>query len=564
MGNGVIYGNEVIYITCKEADLDSIPVVDGQLIVFYDASGMYYDMGDVRHQVSGTVVVNQLPNKDYARNNTLYIVVPESGNPNIYIWNGKEFVQLIPDQVIQKDAPDDLYRYMRVKDKWVSDQYTFYVNDEDNPEDQLSNLNRFLSITAGENIKVVGKFKLQLSDSALEIDGNQNNVDFSQANFSDYESSEYTLDILAFKNIITVKGLNGTRFSFRKCNHFKDCTFVDTSIYFEEDNEDYSIRNSIFTFRKRGGIGVKACKSLSITECQFISQLDKSLYSAITLSDFNNTITIDDNQFIRCLSITSTFVSNSTHSSWIETCLADSSEECGLLMKQLGYGLSAEGANTSGTLLSVTEHNELHIKEYITSLKSLRWILASTGDFSNSLINIGDVFHLDSSRIYVGIAAIDSEKHSALLEVNPNIFTQYSILTTINSDEDIQKYTQNITRVSKSGQSYSNKIMPMILNERNRIEDISFDTLPVSVSESSVGTLLEIYQKDIEYSSEEISSQFTSASHTYITDAGVDSLASGATLGDVGIEHISVDEDGTCSKITSFTSTNDIRMLLKC
>ena len=41
----------VQYITCPAAKLDTITVVDGQLIAINDADAYYYDMGSVRHKV---------------------------------------------------------------------------------------------------------------------------------------------------------------------------------------------------------------------------------------------------------------------------------------------------------------------------------------------------------------------------------------------------------------------------------------------------------------------------------------------------------------------------------
>ena len=66
-----IYGNQVIYITCKSSQINSIPIKDGQLIVLMDSDGMFYDMGSVRHQLNGFKIVksktdlpSQLPSPD--------------------------------------------------------------------------------------------------------------------------------------------------------------------------------------------------------------------------------------------------------------------------------------------------------------------------------------------------------------------------------------------------------------------------------------------------------------------------------------------------------------------
>ena len=58
MYSNAVYGNEVVYIMCNSEELDAVPVMDGQIIVLRNSSGMYYDVGSTRHHIGGVEVVS--------------------------------------------------------------------------------------------------------------------------------------------------------------------------------------------------------------------------------------------------------------------------------------------------------------------------------------------------------------------------------------------------------------------------------------------------------------------------------------------------------------------------
>lgn len=80
-------------ITTTSAKVSSISVVDGQIIALSDKNAWYYDMGGIRHSVTGNIIDVNLPASGEA--DTLYIinnVDPEESG--VYIWAKNQFVKI--------------------------------------------------------------------------------------------------------------------------------------------------------------------------------------------------------------------------------------------------------------------------------------------------------------------------------------------------------------------------------------------------------------------------------------------------------------------------------------
>lgn len=101
------------FITTTSAKLDTVNVVDGQVIALSDKHGLYYDMGSVRHNVSGNVIDSALPATGEA--DTLYAVYSIGGEDNgIYIWSGTGFVKIcnLDDKTVQTDTSEATKVYL--------------------------------------------------------------------------------------------------------------------------------------------------------------------------------------------------------------------------------------------------------------------------------------------------------------------------------------------------------------------------------------------------------------------------------------------------------------------
>lgn len=161
------YGADVRYVTCKHADLKTVPIIDGQLITFFDADGIFYDIEGTRHTVGNFATVNELPLVGVA--NTLYVMAtPEEEDSvlsyNLYIWSDEleSYIDLIPEPTIRDDAPDDNW-YLRAKGKWQMDKTIFYINEDWDEDTCIQKLQSFIDQFAKSSkvIKVNGTMKLK-------------------------------------------------------------------------------------------------------------------------------------------------------------------------------------------------------------------------------------------------------------------------------------------------------------------------------------------------------------------------------------------------------------------
>lgn len=160
------YGADVRYVTCKREDLKTVPLIDGQIITFLNADGIFYDIEGTRHTVGNFLTVNELP--EFGIENTLYVVFTKDDEDtvlpmNICIWSESEqlYYKLIPEPMITEDAPDDSW-YLRTKGKWCMDKTIFYVNEDWDAYTCFQKLQSFITQFARSSkvIKVSGALKL--------------------------------------------------------------------------------------------------------------------------------------------------------------------------------------------------------------------------------------------------------------------------------------------------------------------------------------------------------------------------------------------------------------------
>lgn len=104
---------DVTFITTTAAKLNSIPIVDGQVIAISDESSYYYDMNNKRNRVSGTAFVSNLVGT--GQENMLYVVSDPAG---LYLYENGEYKSILPDAGIP-DAPSDGKLYGRQDGEWA-------------------------------------------------------------------------------------------------------------------------------------------------------------------------------------------------------------------------------------------------------------------------------------------------------------------------------------------------------------------------------------------------------------------------------------------------------------
>lgn len=97
---------DVKFITTTADKLDTVPVVDGQIVALYDTDMWYYDMNSTRRVVTGNLVMTALP--DTGIEDALYIVNSSSASTKgVYIWSGSAFVKIADTQDINVTSTAD-------------------------------------------------------------------------------------------------------------------------------------------------------------------------------------------------------------------------------------------------------------------------------------------------------------------------------------------------------------------------------------------------------------------------------------------------------------------------
>ena len=85
---------DIVHITVTAKNLDTVPIVNGQIIAISDKSAYYYDMANVRHRVTSIehIAVTPTPESVVGIDGVLYIV---DDPPGLWIFEHDEFVPII-------------------------------------------------------------------------------------------------------------------------------------------------------------------------------------------------------------------------------------------------------------------------------------------------------------------------------------------------------------------------------------------------------------------------------------------------------------------------------------
>ena len=98
---------DVNYITVSSKKLSSVPIKNGQIIALMDKNVWFYDMGGIRHGVTGQKVVAELPEDTSDLYPDTLVMVTEGNTKGIFIWTGVEFTLIASantDSHVQTDA----------------------------------------------------------------------------------------------------------------------------------------------------------------------------------------------------------------------------------------------------------------------------------------------------------------------------------------------------------------------------------------------------------------------------------------------------------------------------
>ena len=235
---------DVTFITTTAAKLNSIPIVDGQVIAISDESSYYYDMSNKRNRVSGTAFVSNLVGT--GQENMLYVVSDPAG---LYLYENGEYKSILPDAGIP-DAPSDGKLYGRQDGEWAvvdipdsnipslpttredyNNMYQITRSTTNAPawhksltvyvDNNTFSLNNLLATSLGlnvvANVKIVGQFDLK--GNPIQVGRNNGRglgyqmiLDFTDCEISNSGTSCSLFDIQATDNnelsSLIIKGLN--------------------------------------------------------------------------------------------------------------------------------------------------------------------------------------------------------------------------------------------------------------------------------------------------------------------------------------------------------------------
>lgn len=123
---------DVKFICVKKQNLNSVPIVNGQLIALTDRGGIYYDMDSVRRNMSQKEIITTLPST--GNSDTLYVVTSGS-KPGIYVWDEvtKKFILITdknPDHYLTLIPNSDLDKsYITGVDGQTGSEKIYYNSD---------------------------------------------------------------------------------------------------------------------------------------------------------------------------------------------------------------------------------------------------------------------------------------------------------------------------------------------------------------------------------------------------------------------------------------------------
>lgn len=558
MSNNMIHGNEVIYIEVYSKDLDTVPIIDGQIIAFIDKTGFFYDMGDVRHQVVGAEVVNRLPSVGVSCLLYVLLKATEQYESGLYIYDGSKYVPVIDSPAIESDAPADNFRYTRRNNEWITDEYTFYAEKD---EDNICNLIDFIhsaDISGGKYIRIIGDF--EYLGTKLVVD-TISSLDFTQANFNNYElqySNEFGITIqdkdsyhidlsmnsVDSNNNSKLVGLNA-KYVLIQSNesiYISDCSLFNSRVIIDELHTDVRIDRCKFYTTETEYTSIilvdsnsilDEVSSVNISNCTFSHNIKQSeeyipcCAILILTSEFNtySYLKINENKFIGCY-VASTTIDMDTFST--------------VQMMSTSDYISEEVCSTV-EFMDVRNSNDFDLRTLLLDIYFVKW--ASLNYSNICIFNLGDVFAVPvigielgspadaylikletetgsqkTKKLLYGIADFnvsniynnDSEKKpNILLEVGPNYKRiHFDILEAINHVDDskiLHSYLRDIVRhyVDREGHITSCVVDVAVMTafEKYSIDDIEEESMDdvILYSEYLIPHQLKIYNEGLHY-----------------------------------------------------------------
>lgn len=276
---------DVTFITTTAAKLNSIPIVDGQVIAISDESSYYYDMNNKRNRVSGTAFVSNLVGT--GQENMLYVVSDPAG---LYLYENGEYKSILPDAGIPDapsdgklygrqdgewavvnipdpgipDAPSDGTSYVRYDANWREVECDVYIDNM--PSITLATffirlLNKFWSLSYRKiKLNLIGNINIASSGGiAVQLHDRHDKViefDFSRANIV-LDSNRYSYSA----NIVSVSGNNNV----------ENCTIIVSNL--NMDGTDTTWSNNVFNLVSSNApitVRIKDCNLKMIENFQVV------------------------------------------------------------------------------------------------------------------------------------------------------------------------------------------------------------------------------------------------------------------------------------------------------
>lgn len=590
MYSNAVYGNDVVYIMCNSEELDSVPVMDGQIIVLRNSSGMYYDVGSTRHYIGGVEVVSKLPNK--GKRYTLYVVLEDGKCENIYLYTGKAYVPLLPDapeQVISVDAPDTIWEYIRVNGAWkrVLNEFRF------EPEETLSaNLKRFDSwaedVSPNTTIHLVGEIPYQSEEFPLTFSKPGLIYDFQDCDVYTYilgAAQEHELDadsedwaLINIVNSYGVKNMKAERVNIEFGGVSDEniilqvdyCWFRDSRISFSERNTNAVIRDCYFPITDSDFTPIVECNGTLISD-------------SITLDIDNNLFSFPRNRvgcaFYGISTHNYNIRHNCLHSSVMLYRMTDQTKITTLSAPFMPKVISNDETNSDYAVISISKNNALGVlAESNQDWKFLKWVCHNK--WVRNFLSLGDVlqFKIGDSVIYLGVAQFNYTcevtgsqlQPNVIFEINPKRCTTYSDVNSPEFKAIGEEYFTPICRYIPGDEENSQSMLlaPMMITDVMNLEEVDLTSI-LAQTHFYLTPKLAIYCYDADYKLEKWddgSSKWAlydseSVNRCFLTPDSLVGLDS-KSFDNSSKQHFAVSYDGDILTTTSLTNSEDVRLMI--
>ena len=591
MYSNAVYGNEVVYIMCNSEELDAVPVMDGQIIVLRNSSGMYYDVGSTRHHIGGVEVVSGLPNK--GKRYTLYVVLEDGKCENIYLCTGKTYVPLIPDapeQVISVDAPDTIWEYIRVNGVWkrVLNEFRF------EPDETLSsNLERFdtwsKDISPNTTIHLVGEIPYQSERFPLTFSKPGLIYDFQDCDVYTYilgAAQEHELaadsEDWALINIVNSYGVKNMK---AERVNIEFGSISDENILLQVDC--CWLRDSRISFHERTTNAVIKDCYFSISDSKFtpIVESGRTLLSEdVTLDIDNNLFSFPRNTvgcaFYGISTHNYNIRHNCLHSSVMLYRMTDQTKIATLSAPFMPKVISNNGTNSDYAVISINKNNALGVlAESNQDWKFLKWVCHNK--WVRNFLSLGDVlqFKVGDSVIYLGVAQFNYTcevtgsqlQPNVIFEINPKRCTTYSDVNSPEFKAIGKEYFTPICRCIPGDEENSQSMLlaPMMITDVMNLEEVDLASV-LAQTHFYLTTKLAIYCcLDGEYNLDnwnDGSSKWAlydseSVNRCFLTPDSLVGLDS-ESFDNSSKQHFAVSYDGNIITTTSLTNSEDVRLMI--